>query len=68
MRTGKTYHHMSQTTLERNELQDLLTEKLELERMVEHYREEFKKARGKAKEYKRMLREINLKIKIAEMK
>lgn len=59
---------MSQTTLERNELQDLLTEKLGLERMVEHFRGEFKKARSKAKEYKRMLREINLKIKVAEMK
>jgi len=59
---------MSQTTLEPNELQELLNKKKELEKLVIYYREEFKKARLRAKDYKHQLREINQKIKMAEVK
>ena len=59
---------MNQATLDGTGIQELFTEKKRLEKMVEHYREEFKAARGKAKEYKKMLRAINLRIRVTEGK
>ena len=52
----------NQTILEGTELQALLSEKKQLERVIEHYREEFRRARTLAKENKHKLKEINIKI------
>lgn len=57
---------VSPIAAQNEELQQLLSLKKELERLVEHYRSEFKKARQLAREHKRKLKEINIKLKLVE--
>ena len=68
MQTGRILAKMSQTTLPKDELLTLFAQKRELEKKVEYYRQEFKTARGKAKEVKKLLRGVNLRIKMIEEK
>ncbi len=52
-----------QTTFSESDTQALISQKRELEKYIEHYRDEFKKARTKIRDYKKQLRAINMKLK-----
>jgi len=50
------------TTSPLNKLEELLKEKKNLENLISHYRDEYKRVRLMVKDYKRKLKETNLKI------
>jgi hypothetical protein len=55
-----------QTTIQPlTELDELLKEKKNIERIISHYREEYKRVRIMVRDYKHKLRELN--VKIAQM-
>ena len=53
----------SQTTIQPlTDLEDMLKERKNLERLISHYREEYKKVRLMVRDYKHKLRALNIRI------
>ena len=53
----------SQTTIQPpTDLEDMLKERKNLERLISHYREEYKKVRMMVRDYKHKLRALNVRI------